>query len=172
MTKEPVLFSWNPISFSGNGYKTHEYVTINNEVLPRPSKFTVFLGLFVTVMGMGLLFNIVHSGVSAWEMGALWLIAAMGLVLAVGADKPCINGDKAKFHKHGFAMGKNTQDIYCLQILEKEVFKSNRSYMCYELNAVFKDGSRENILNHNERKSLERSAQEIADFLQVKIKTK
>ena len=71
-------------------------------------------------------------------------------------------------------IGKLLEKIYALQIIEEEVIAGirntgKRSFISYELNLVFSDGGRENILHHSDEKSLLVAAKKVGHFLDVPV---
>nr|WP_086939673.1 hypothetical protein [Thaumasiovibrio occultus] len=62
-------------------------------------------------------------------------------------------------------------DIYALQMVEKRVSRSSgsTSFQCYELNLVFADGERVNVLNHADQYALVTAAEQLATFLDVQL---
>lgn len=169
MKKNPTLFSWKPTGFSGSGYITHEYQKEDQYIYPKPSRMTVFLGVFISAIGLS---SVLFFPASMMSVLLTWVIALCGVVVASGMDMPYINKNKQKYYRHGFDVGCDTDNIYCLQIIEREVKRNTRSFICYELNAVFFDGSRSNILEHADYKSVERSASLLSESLGVDIKKK
>lgn len=61
-------------------------------------------------------------------------------------------------------------NIVSLQITNKIITsKHGLSYPCYELNVVTKYGRRMNILNHNDLVQMESDANQLSDFLDIKL---
>ncbi|RMB64175.1 hypothetical protein EAX61_02000 [Dokdonia sinensis] len=58
-------------------------------------------------------------------------------------------------------------EIKALQILSERVSSKNGSYRSYEINAVFPDGNRHNIVDHGKYETILADAEVIADFLAV-----
>jgi len=63
------------------------------------------------------------------------------------------------------------KDIYALQLFKKRVSYSETpgSYLCYELNLVFKDGGRINIMNHAKGEYIDDSAEILGQFLNIPV---
>nr|WP_159063795.1 hypothetical protein [Thaumasiovibrio occultus] len=114
--------------------------------------------------------------------GSVVLFTGFGLLFVV--DKP-ITFDKPQgiyFRGKKYdRMGDNDRnkqgrlaDIYALQILTEKVQTTNRNgrslvYSSYELNLVFEDGARVNVMDHGNANALEASAEQLADFLDVPV---
>ena len=60
-------------------------------------------------------------------------------------------------------------EIYAIQLLSEHVQSSKNSYTSYELNLVFKDGSRMNVMDHGNARDIEAAAKKLADMLKVPI---
>ena len=60
-------------------------------------------------------------------------------------------------------------EIYAIQLLSEHIQSSKNSYTSYELNLVFKDGYRINVMDHGKAKEIEVAAKKLGQLLKVSI---
>ena len=56
-------------------------------------------------------------------------------------------------------------DIHALQILAEYVKGNKRSYYSYELNLVFRDGTRKHVIDHGDIESIRKDSEILSKFL-------
>lgn len=169
MRKESVLFSWEPISLSGSGYETHHYEKRDNKLMPFPSGITTLLGGLFALCSAILLLDPMQGNEGLGYLLVCMFTATVGFVMMSASDKALFNKSNNSFQRNAFCLSKDLENAHCLQILEKEIDRPNKWFLCYELNLVMKDGSRINILNHANYDSIVNSANEIALFTGLNI---
>lgn len=173
----PPLFSWSPLKRDGSGYSTHavEYEGIYLKL--KPKLLTQFLGFGISMLGLVLLMlsvPLVYHDNAINHVGIVISLIAIiaGKAMEDGEDKFSASTKQGKYKFSTYADAHDLNDIAFLQLIEKEVCRTKKQYTCYELNLVFVDGSRENILNHADLADMKCSANNIAQYLNIEIKTK
>ena len=56
-------------------------------------------------------------------------------------------------------------DIHALQIIPEYIRSDKNSYYSYELNLIFRDGSRENVIDHGNLDCIREDAKKVSQFI-------
>ncbi len=185
--------SWAPLKRGGASFKTHrlqfsEYLL----TVERTGGFVVFALIFVVPGMIALLFGAPYLLlVQKQYLPAIFMIVwgaifgGVGLLLLKGGKRLTFDRSTGSWYrgkqpdpmsmsapdreKHG-----RFEDIHALQLLRETVRSSSSNggsstYDSYELNLVFRDGERLNVMDHGNRESLEESARQLGAFLNVPV---
>jgi hypothetical protein len=177
---------WTPISSHASSFCTHRLIKNNAhklEFVPTnfarvfnllffiiPSAF--FVMLFIATLQLAapiysLLFGII--GVS--------IFFPLGFFLKKIIDRPRVF-DLAKGEYYAIEKGIRTAEIeiresiraiQALQLLSKEILDSDSDYTSYELNLVFEDGRRLNVISHGGHKQIKEDAELLGKTLNIPI---
>lgn len=186
-TRDPVAeqLSWSGISGSNYGMQTH-HISVSGERAQVRRSFMLLLRVFLY-----LLMGIVMFGAAVFfypEHGTglavpLCVFGCMPFIFAYKAfsEQTLMVFDKrsGSYHRPATPSSKKTPQrgvqgelhaIYAIQVLGKEVVVSSgdrdtTTQSSYELNLVFADGKRANVMNHGSRSGMEKSAKLLGDFL-------
>ncbi|ANH60963.1 hypothetical protein [Dokdonia donghaensis] len=179
--------SWSPKAGGGANFKTKKLVQISDtELQYKASSFgKIFGALFIifplvfTVLGITAIskFGFKSEGV-LFALVPLIFIGVGIFIIKKFNSTITFNKSSGYFHRskkkeitsltvqedaHNFKL----DTIKALQILPERVRGDKSSYTSYEINLVFEDGSRYNIVDHGHRKSIETDAVTLSDFLGV-----
>ncbi len=186
---------WGPASGGGASFGTYELVEVDPfRVEFRSTGTSKLVSSFFTVWGpLAIAFSIVFIWITG---GAIGLIAPGLLFMLVGVA--AIVGSR-RFMRHWFApvvfdkrrgecwKGHATtdratnryrqasqpamklDDIHALQLVQERVRGRKKSYTSFELNLVFKDGKRSNIIDHGNLEMLRNDASRLGEFLKKPV---
>ena len=181
--------SWSPKAGGGANFKTKTLeVVSDNELRYKASSFgKIFSGIFILFplifVGVGITTTI-NDGFSIESIFfALFPLVFIGVGIFLLKKLHTIttfNKSTGYFHKGKKQQIKSltiTEDantfkldtIKALQILPERVRGDKSSYTSYEINLVFEDGTRYNVVDHGHRKSIEQDAVILSDFLGVPV---
>jgi len=137
-----VLFIGAPLLLSNEGYM--------------PAAIAVVFGLVFSYVGFSLLRNYREMTFDR-SSGVYYRGKAYDSMTELGRDK------------QGFLT-----DIYALQLINERIQSSSskggsHNYTSYELNLVFSDGERINVMDHGGEMDVEASAKDLAEFLRIPI---
>jgi hypothetical protein len=179
--------SWRPLKKGGASFGTHNLVEVSSRRLEfKPTVFAVVFYLIFALLGLGMLgfvfYQEFHSGF-ALETDFIFLLiggvifSLVGIVLGYLGTKPIVfdreygfywkgrrkpNRDIEYSHPELFTPLKN---IHALQILSEYIKGNKSSYYSYELNLVFKDGSRANVIDHGNLDRIREDTRKINQFI-------
>lgn len=182
---------WIPLKGGGKNFGSHQLKKIdNNRVEFKSSAAGKIFSLVFLIAGAYL----AYSGFSKLEVpldqifeSNGWLPILAGLVFFFMGTSffsrlsiPIIfdkskgmfwKGRKAPERNLKGNNAKNLSDIHALQILRESVRSSSnqKSYKSFELNLVFKDGSRMNVVDHGNAGKLREDAKSLSKFLGVPV---
>ncbi|WP_405210612.1 hypothetical protein [Dokdonia sp. Asnod2-E02] len=179
--------SWSPKAGGGANFKTKSLVKISDSELQyKASSFGKILGaLFIIFPIVFILVGTTTIIKTGFKVEALIFVLIPLIFIGVGIfiikkfnTTITFNKSSGYFHRskkkevtslavqedaHNFKL----DTIKALQILPERVRGDKSSYTSYEINLVFEDGSRYNIVDHGHRKSIETDAVTLSDFLGV-----
>ncbi len=179
--------SWSPKAGGGANFKTKTLEVVSDNELRYKASSTgkIFSGIFILFplifVGVGITTTI-NDGFSIESiLFALFPLVFIGVGIFLLKKLHTITTfDKSGgyFHKGKKQQIKSltiTEDantfkldtIKALQILPEKVRGDKSSYTSYEINLVFEDGSRYNVVDHGHRNSIEQDAVLLSDFLRV-----
>ncbi|WP_339844355.1 hypothetical protein [uncultured Dokdonia sp.] len=179
--------SWSPKAGGGANFKTKTLeVVSDSELRYKASSFgKIFSGIFILFplifVGVGItttindgfsiesiffaLFPLVFIGVGIFLLKKLHTITTFNKSIGYFHK-----GKKQQIKSLTITEDANTfklDTIKALQILPERVRGDKSSYTSYEINLVFEDGTRYNVVDHGHRKSIEQDAVILSDFLGV-----
>jgi len=183
---------WRPLKGGGSNFGTHQLKEVDYNRME--FKCTVGAKIFSFIFliagaGLALTFfmnsnipidRIFESADSIAILAGL-IFAAIGGFMFYNFSKPIVfdktNGMFWKGWKTPQRYSPNNDrknsrslgDIHALQIIAERVRRDNKSYISYELNLVFKDASRINVVDHGKQSTLRKDADRLAEFLNVPI---
>lgn len=180
----------SPFNPGGASFKTHKLVQISSSKLAyQPSIFgIVFCSLFIFI-GIGLLsyniFSIVKSETfSLKEFTTITSIVGIiftvvGSVFLFTMMTPRVFDKSINlYHKSFKSPLKNARnsekinrlsDIVAIQIIGEHINSSDNPYKSFELNLVFNDTRRKNVIDHGNLKAVVNDAEVLSQFLNVPI---
>ena len=179
--------SWEPLKKGGASFGTHKLVEVSQRRLEfKPTVFAVIFYLIFTVLGFSLLcsglynefqtsFELESDNITLLMVGIIFF--AVGIIWGYSGIKPVVfdrefgfywkgrkkpNLDLEYSHPELFTA---LNDIHALQILSEYVKGNKSSYYSYELNLVFRDGKRENVIDHGNLDRIREDARKISQFI-------
>ncbi|EAQ40133.1 hypothetical protein MED134_05249 [Dokdonia sp. MED134] len=179
--------SWSPEAGGGANFKTKSLVKISDSELQyKASSFgKIFGALFIIFPIVFILVGTTTIIKTGFKVEALIFVLIPLIFIGVGIfiikkfnSTITFNKSSGYFHRskkkevtsltvqedaHNYKL----DTIKALQILPERVRGNKSSYTSYEINLVFEDGSRYNIVDHGHRKSIETDAVTLSDFLGV-----
>jgi hypothetical protein len=181
---------WSPLKGGGTNFRTHNLFIDIYRAVYKPSK-RAFLFAFVFILfGAGMPGWIIFENMSQGNLllqAENLLVAAFGIIfLAVGLFMMKRFTLPISFDKHiGYfwkgrkepeMYGRNNpkgsvrlSDIHALQLVAERVKGDNSTYFSHEINLVKKDGSRVNVIDHGDPKSIYDDAEKLSQFLDVPV---
>lgn len=191
-TDDPVALkvSWEPVKPGGANFKTQKLNISPKRISVEKTGGAIVFALVFAIPGV--LAVLIGVPLFLWQgkiFSALFMLIWGSIFGGVGilmlkSEKP-LTFDKSvgvyfrgKEYKQQFSDNRENQgwlsDIYALQLLSERIHSSSShghssTYLSYELNLVFKDGERVNVMDHGNAAELETSAKELAGFLNVPI---
>lgn len=178
--------SWSPANRGGANFKAHQMDFVNNKIIVRRSgkakllaSIFVIPGFIAVLIGAPLAFmsGNIGPGIFAVVWGVLF--GGMGLLLLGG--KNFVFDKSAGVYFRDKESNRNVlldpkdrgmlNSIHAIQLLAKQITgdSDSGSYMSYELNLVFKNGERLNIMDGGDCEYVESSAKQLATYLNVPI---
>lgn len=183
--------SWEPCVIGGANFKTQEIVEDGEVVKIQKTTATLLFSRLMAALGA---LVIVAGIVFSWYSDAL-IVAAFALLLGGGfvftayyslkRMPPIVFDGLQKIYFRGHLEPARASDdannyaefsdVYSIQLLDKEERistddgNSSTTYTCYELNLIFKEGNRSNIMNHSERDEIHKAAHQLAVLLNIPI---
>jgi hypothetical protein len=175
--------SCNPIVRGGSTIKTMELRRISNNQID----FSITSGaigflLIFSILGLiAMALTLLHgsmpnstSGIAIFVFGLLFLLLSTSSFIFGNKFTFKNNNGKLSFSKSNYIFSSvSAKKIYAIQFLEKMISGDSDSspYTCYEVNVVFEDATRENILNYGGKirhfESILRDATILAEFLNI-----
>ena len=165
--------SWNPLVGGGTNFCTRrlrQKAGLASDLLE--FKITIAALLFsilFTVMGLAWLVFLVSSGTQ--DPMAIFGLAAIGF-LFWNLWELLRNGSVFDRSSRRFAKGSQSydlDDLSAIQLIREYVRGNKQSYYSYELNLVYADGERINIVDHGSLRAIREDAAILADYLQVPV---
>jgi len=181
--------SWSPAARGGASFKTRTLKKISQSelhfVMARSAKifslvFVIFPLGFIIIGALGiekLEFNLDTIGFTivpfAMLAFGLWMYRRSSKIIIFNTRTGYYSKGKKskdlslnpKEDKHTFKLEK----IKALQLLPERVKGKNSSYMSYEINLVFEDASRYNVVDSGHKASIEKDAVTLSNFLDIPL---
>jgi len=186
-TDDPVAqkVSWEPAKSGGANFKTQKIEISAEKVVVKKTLGMILFGLVFFLPGLGGLligapYNFINGDEGAGFFFILWGAGFGGAGLAMLYFTKPFTIDKmrgvfyrGKKYNSNPTGKKKTQgllvEIHAIQLLSERVQSKNNNYTSYELNLVFKDGNRMNIMDHGNGKDIEEAAKKLGQMLKVPI---
>ena len=178
--------SWQPLKKGGFNFKTFnlEYLPSGRLAFKPTRQAIVFYIIFITA-GLGFLIDVIYTLYSSdfdfvrfelinFAIGMIFLLSGISMAIRI---KAIVFDRSAGYYWRGRRkvqysdMHRNQKvfsrimDIYALQLLSEYIQKDKGSYHSYELNIVFRDGSRKHLLDHSKIEDLKREAEELSSYI-------
>ncbi|MGF1766744.1 hypothetical protein L4D06_05095 [Enterovibrio makurazakiensis] len=177
--------SWNPVKRGGANFQIHKMVERGLKIVVRRTfRALVFYSSFM-IPGLGLLLYISPIMYQQGADAAGTISLVIGITFTVSSFFMWARNQGMTFDKASgtYFKGKrydslikdkptsqgNLSDIYALQIISESVRSDNGSFRSYELNLVFRDGKRANVMEHSKSSALDKSAKKLAGYLNVPV---
>ena len=186
---DPKQISWEPVKRGGANFKTHILEFEGDKARVKKSLgFTLFCGIFIT-LGVVLTLIVLPILIFQGETGGGFAVGGAGLIFGIvgyvmmNSSALCFDHQSGYYYS-GKGLSKvnsgkqnkqgKLEDIVALQIISEWVVShsnngGSNSYNSYELNLVFSDGERANVMDHGNADSLEKDADRLGDFLAIPI---
>ncbi len=195
--EDPVAMQtqWGPARGGGASFATYELVEADPLRLEfRSTGASKLLSSFFTVWGLAAIaFSIAFIWVTGGDIvfiAPALLFTVVGVLAIVGTRRfmrhwfaPVVfdkrRGECWKGHTTADAAtnryrqapqpAMKLDDIHALQLVKERVRGKKKSYTSFELNLVFKDGKRSNVIDHGNLEMLRDDANRLADFLKKPV---
>ena len=189
-TDDPVALkvSWEPAKSGGSNFKTEKIEFVDGKVIFKKTIGMVLFGLAFLLPGFGGLligapYNCINGETGAGFIFIAWggIFASVGLAMLI-MNKPFTfdtrqgtfyRGKKYGANPGGRATRKKTQgllsEIHAIQLLSEKIHSSKNNYTSYELNLVFKDSTRMNVMDHGKQAEIEAAAKKLSQLLKIPI---
>jgi hypothetical protein len=179
--------SWSPLKKGGASFGTHKLIEVSQRRLEfKPTIFAVIFYLSFTVLGFGLFskglyneflisFELESDNVNLITIGTIFFMA--GIFIGYLGTKPIVFDREFGFYWKGRKKPNRDleysnpelftplAEIHALQIIEEYVKGNKNSYYSYELNLVFRDGSRKNVVDHGNIDKISEDAKIVSRFI-------
>jgi len=179
--------SWSPLKKGGTNFKTHKLVTVSTSRLEfKPSISAIVFYMLFTAVGSGLLGYSIYTEYQVFfelEMQNL-ILFGMGLIFfGIGTSllyfgtKPIVFDLMFGYYWKGRKKPNQyieytkpelftpLNDVHALQIISEYIRGEKSSFYSYELNLIFEDGSRKNVIDHGSLERLREDANILAQFI-------
>ncbi|WP_269530798.1 hypothetical protein [Chitinimonas sp. BJYL2] len=178
--------SWEPARGGGANFRTQKLVRQGQQAVISPSLGGKAFALAFLLPGLGVLFGLAPWLLLKGEYFPGAFLVVWGLGFAGGGWLILHTTTRTTFDKQRgmYFMGKAPQaggsrvagkqgllmDIHALQCLSERITgNKGGSYRSYELNLVFHDGTRLNVMDHGAKMVVELAAEELSQFLNVPV---
>lgn len=175
------LTSWDNLEAPTSNYETRSFIEKNTILTTKNSLKNTIIGLVFFLTG---LFFCGSMAQDFFDEGFYFdpeifilllplIFCVIGFFIIKG--RKSFNFDKGLSKCYTGSTPENSDDchdldsIHALQLLSRHVSGEDSSYTCYQLNLVFKDGERLNVLSHGSLKGIHESSQKISHFLKIPI---
>jgi hypothetical protein len=180
--------SWDPLKPGGANFKTHDFEVTSTHMAVRRSAagfafalvFAGFGGVFALI-GLHILLNLGDfGGLAFFFIGSLFV--AVGVFLLRGGHRLTFDRRlgvyyRGKTYRPGVLPREEqgpVSAIHAIQLLDERIRTTSGSsgqstYTSYEMNLVFVDGGRLNVLDHGKSEDVLEAARQLAGMLDVPI---
>ena len=181
----------SPLKSGGASFKTNVLIQeSSSKLLYKPSIGVALFNFLFLAIGLGVLFfGLYPLFNNGFDFASVeWFLILFGLIFATAggfmfyffymprvfdkqlgvfykAYKPAIHNRKTKASKTQIPL----KSIVAIQLIGEHVKSDKGSYKSFELNLVLEDGSRKNVVDHGNLKSIIDDAHVLSDFLRVPI---
>lgn len=177
--------SWNPARRGGANFRTHKLRVTPALISVERSKGMIAFGSVFVLGGVIPIAIGISIALNGGWLAAIFCVVFGGLFAAVGifslSSKELLTFDRVHgVYFRGGAYAPHARpdrqrqgrlaDIHALQLISETVSGSKGgSFTSYELNVVFGDGERMNVMDHGDGDEIESSAKQLAAFLGVPV---
>ena len=181
----------HPVNSGGASFKTHVLIKESSSKLSYKPYFgaAIFSFIFFAI-GFGVLFfGIYPLFENGFDIAKVeWFLIIFGLIFAsaggfmfyafykprvfdkqLGVYYKAYNADVHRIKKDTSKTYIPLPSIVAIQLIGEHVKSDKGSYKSFELNLVLDDGSRKNVIDHGDLKSIIRDAEMLSAFLKVPI---
>ena len=180
-----------PLVYGGASFKTNVLVEkSSSKVLFKPSIGAALFSFIFLAVGFGVLFfGLVPLFKSNFEIASVnWFLLIFGLIFStagsfmfyrfyeprvfdkqLGVYYKAYNVDLHRIKRDTTKKYIPLNSIIALQIIGEHIKSDKGSYKSFELNLVLQDGSRKNVIDHGNLKSIIVDAEILSKFLNVPI---
>ena len=183
------IVSTSPLIYGGASFKTNVLIeSSSSKLVYKPTIGTAIFCFIFLAVGLGVLyFNTIHlfnadSSIKNFN----WFLIIFGLIFSTAGGvmfykfyKPRVFdkqlGIYYKAYRPNISHHRNSinviplKSISALQIIGEHVKRDKGSYKSFELNLVLSDGSRKNVVDHGNLKSIINDAEILSSFLNIPI---
>ncbi|MGF1688452.1 hypothetical protein L4C36_17490 [Photobacterium japonica] len=182
-TDDPVSkrISWNPLAPGGSSFKSQTMTVLGDTIEIKESASSKLMLSFFWITGLVLCYVASQTDSEGW-----WITMFIGVVFTVVGLAATflffetLTFDKAQgvYFRGQYEPGMTSvnrqkqgqlADIYSLQILSEHLHSGISPFISYELNLVFENGERVNVMDHGDLSALEDSAMRLAELTHVPI---
>ena len=179
--------SWSALKSGGASFGTHNLVEVSSRRLEfRPTIFAIVFYLIFALAGLGMLGFVLfqeyqtdfalESDFVFLSIGGL-IFSSVGIVLGYHGTKPIVFDQEYGFYWKGLKKPNRDieyshpelftplNNIHALQILSEYIKGNKSSYYSYELNLVFRDGKRTNVIDHGNINKIREDARKLSQFI-------
>jgi len=186
-TDDPVAqkVSWEPAKAGGSNFKTQKIEFAVDKIIVKKTVGMILFGFVFLLPGLGGLligapYNFMDGDAGTGFFFIAWggVFTGAGLAMTI-LGKPftfdTLRGTfyRGKKYVSNHTGRKKTQgllsEIHAIQLLSERIQSSKSSYTSYELNLVFKDGYRINVMDHGKQADIETAAKKLGQLLKVPI---
>ncbi|WP_405572184.1 hypothetical protein [Winogradskyella sp. Asnod2-B02-A] len=181
----------SPLSSGGASFKTNVLIEASrSKLIYKPSIGAAIFGFIFLAIGLGVLFFSIYplfkNNFNFAEVE--WFLLIFGLIFATAGgfmyymfymprvfDKQIgyyYKAYKFKIHDSNKSASKSQiplKSIIAIQLIGEHIKNDKGSYKSFELNLVLKDGSRKNVVDHGNLKSIISDAEILSNFLNIPI---
>jgi len=191
-TDDPVAgkTQWEPAKSGGASFKTQKLTSENGVLKVSSTVGHRIFGLVFLIPGLAAVLVGCPWSISNGEWGTglfflVWgvLFGGAGALILIMQKPFTIDPLRGVYYRGKLDMSApatldpdkrgSTHDIHAIQLLSERIRSSSSSgsssYRSYELNLVFKDGSRINVMDHGKQAAIEEAAQVIAGALNIPV---
>jgi len=189
---DPIILktSWKPLKGGGQSYKSHNLVKVNDNRLEFKMALSAFIFYaFIILVGLAIMILPFVPGVEV-EGNVFIAIGVGAFVAGVGSVLYYFGNKKIVLDKNLMAMwrGKvdaakmiNPQDVegyfslkkvHAVQLIKeyiRDIDHNGHSYYSHELNLIFDDGKRVNIVDHAKNHVVTQQAEIVSEFLNIPL---
>ena len=181
------ITSWAPLKEGGASFKTYKLVSVSPSRLEfRSTWYAILFYTVFTGLGSGLviasLYNAFSETFQVENLSILQITAGLiflfsGLTMFIKNVAPVVFDKSLGYYWKGFKKPRHDSiykkpdvffriiDIYALQLISELVKGNKRSYFSYELNIIYRDGNRKNIVDHGNIEKLREDAEKLSSFI-------
>ncbi len=180
--------AWHPQASGGSNFKTRTLKKVSSSELHYKGStggllfalaFTLMPTLFIAVFFSVGFFDV--EGGFKYAFAFIFIFPAVGLYLLYIHLRPIVLDKRLGYFYKSFKKPVNSlhhtstknhiklDTIGALQIVQERVRTKNSSYTSYELNFVFEDATRYNVIDHAKYEMIQEDAKTISEFLGIPL---